>query len=117
MDIVAVTSSQKQPTPSPQLHYLGTRLVSESRGYGVVTFEEVGFTKPHRMLRAVFEDGSVLEGCEFYLRALGTVFLEGRVLDLPHEQASLNGHHGAYGLGLDERRVRARMTELRAVAA
>jgi hypothetical protein len=106
-----------QPTQPPDLHYLGTRLVSESRGYGVVTFEEIGFTKPHRMLRAVFEDGSVLEGCEFYLRALGTVFLEGRVLDLPHEQAALNGHHGAYGLGLDERRVRARMAELRAVAA
>jgi hypothetical protein len=51
------------------------------------------------------------------LRALGVVFIEGKVLDLPYEQAGLNGHHGAHGLGLDERQVRARMAQLRAVAA
>jgi len=82
-----------------------------------VTFEEVDFTKPNRYLRAVFEDGSVIEGCEFYLRALGVTLLPGAVLDLPLQDAALLGHHAAYGVRLDERVVRARLAGLREMAA
>lgn len=58
------------------------------------------------MLRAIFEDGAVLEGIEMIVRAHGVVFLPAWVAG-EIEHAALLGHHAAQGMGLVEWTVRA----------
>jgi hypothetical protein len=94
------------PPPTPQPAFLGQRLACPKRGRGVLTFEEIGRGRAHRMLRAIFEDGSVLEGIEMVIKAHGVVFLPSWVAG-EVEHAALLGHHAAQGMGLVERAVRA----------
>jgi hypothetical protein len=88
-----------QQSPPPDLRFLGQRLASDRRGFGFITFEEIDFKPPNRMLRAVFADDSVIEGCASHLRALGVSFLPDGALTLPHKTRA-SGHHAAYGSGL-----------------
>lgn len=98
-----LAAPQEQPMPRQPFFYLRKPCFSLEHGNGFFTFEDCEMsTKCYTIIRARFQDGTVLQGTPDVLAEQGVEDAVGPLLDAPVYPGRLCGHNMPRGFWADE---------------